>query len=99
MQLCYVCFLFKHSLCSPVIVAPCVFNTNEFKHVIVIDDYVNDKLTVHPHVGCMYCELQFVGQSTWIRAHLAGLSGIGVAVCSAVPEQVKQVMIRVTEEL
>jgi hypothetical protein len=39
-----------------------------------------------------------VGHFTRIRAHLARLSGIGVAVCSAVPEDVKQEMIRVTQD-
>jgi hypothetical protein len=79
--------------------APHVFNTNEFKHVKVIDDFANDKRTGDPRVESMYCELQFVGHFTRIRAHLAGSSGVGVAACSAVPEEVKQEMIRVTQEL
>jgi hypothetical protein len=52
-----------------------------------------------PRVECMYCELQFVGHSTQIRAHLAGSSGVGGASCSAVPEEVRQEIIRVTQEL
>jgi hypothetical protein len=56
----------------------------------------NEKGTGDTNVECVYCELQFVGHSTRIRAHLAGMSGIGVAVCSAVPEDVKQEMIRFT---
>jgi hypothetical protein len=98
MQLSYVHFLFKRSLRSPVVMAPRVFNTNEFKHVEVIDDFANDKRTGDPRVECMYCELQFVGHSTRIRAHLAGSSGVGVAACSEVPEEVKQEMARVTPE-
>jgi hypothetical protein len=80
MQLSYVCFLFKRSLRSPVdvVMAPLVFNTNEFKHVEVIDDFANDKRTGDPRVECMYCELQFLGHSTRIRAHLAGSSGVSV---------------------
>jgi hypothetical protein len=78
--------------------APRVFNANEFKHVDVIDDFANDKSTGDPRVECLYCELQFVGHSTRIRAHLAGLSGVGVAACSTLPEEVKQEMIRVTIE-
>jgi hypothetical protein len=46
----------------------------------------------------MYCELQFVGHSTRIGAHLAGTSGAGVAACSAVPEDVKKKMIRVIRD-
>jgi hypothetical protein len=78
--------------------APRVFNANEFKHVEVIEDFANDKRTGDPRVECLYCELQFVGHSTRIRAHLAGSSGVGVAACSAVPDEVKREMIRVTKE-
>jgi hypothetical protein len=98
MQLSYLCFLFKRSLRFPVVMAPRVFNTNEFKHVEVIDDLANDKRTGDPRVECMYCELQFGGLFIRIRAHLAGSSGVGVAACSAVPEDVKQEMIRVTQD-
>jgi hypothetical protein len=52
-----------------------------------------------PRVECLYYELQFVEHSTRIRAHLARSSGVGVADCSAVPEEVKQDMITVTQEL
>jgi hypothetical protein len=90
MQLSYLYFLFKRSLHSPVAMAPPVFNTNEFNNVQVKDDFANDKRSGDPRVECMYCELQFVGQSTRIRAHLAGSSGVGVAACLAVPEELKQ---------
>jgi hypothetical protein len=66
---------------------------------ILAYDFANDKRTGDPRVECMYCELQFVGHSTRIRAHLAGSSGVGVAACSAVPDEVMQEMIRVTQEL
>jgi hypothetical protein len=101
MQLSFLYFLFKRRLCSPVIMAPrgFQFNTNEFKHIEVIDDFVNGKCTGDPRVECMYCELQFVGHSAWIRAHIAGPSGDGDAACSSVPEEVKQEMTRVTQEL
>jgi hypothetical protein len=79
MQLSFGYFLFKRSLRSPVVMAPRVFNTNEFKNVEVIDDCANDERTSDPRVQCMYCELQFVGHSTQIRAHLARSSGVGVA--------------------
>jgi hypothetical protein len=99
MQLSYVCFLFKRSLCSLVVIAPCVFNTNEFKDVEVKDDFANDKCTGDPHVECMYCELQFLWHSTRIKAHLAGSSGVSNAACSAEPEEVMQEKIRVVQEL
>jgi hypothetical protein len=83
MQLSYLCFLFKRSLRSPVAMAPRVFNTNEFKHVEVLDDFANDKRTNDPRVECMYSELQFVGHSTQMRAHLAGSSDVCCVLSSA----------------
>jgi hypothetical protein len=69
-----------------------VFNTNEFKHVEVIDDFANDKHKGDPRVEGLDFELQLVGHFTraQIRAHLAGSSGAGVAACtcSAVPKEV-----------
>jgi hypothetical protein len=99
MQLSYLCFLFKRSLRSLVVMAPRVFNTNEFKDVEVIDDFANDKRTGDPSVECMYCELQFLGHSTRIEAHHAGSSGVSVAACSVEHEKVTQEIIRVVQEL
>jgi hypothetical protein len=64
-------------------VAARVFNANEFEHVEIVDDYASSKDKGDPCVECLHCQLQFVGQATRIRAHLAGTSGFGVAACSA----------------
>jgi hypothetical protein len=76
-----------------------VFNANEFKHIELVDDYASGKDKGDPRVECLYCQLQFVGQATRIRAHLAGTSGFGVDACSQVPADVKQENIRVSQEL
>jgi hypothetical protein len=75
-----------------------VFNANEFKHVKIVDDFESGKNKGNPRVECLYCLLQFVGQATRRREHLAGTSGFGVAVCSEVPAEIKQENIRVTQE-
>jgi hypothetical protein len=82
-----------------------VFNANEFKHIEILDDFASGKDEGDPRVECLYCQLQFVGQATRIRAHLSGRPGFGVEVPAdvkqentEVPADVKQENIRVTQE-
>lgn len=58
-------------------------NLDEFEHVKVLSKERKD-----PHVECNYCEHQFFGGATRIRAHLAKQAKVGVKICDKVPSQV-----------
>ena len=63
----------------------------EWKCVVKLIDRASDSSKIHNYkVQCIFCEKQYSGSSTRIRAHVLGIAGIGVAPCrntSAIPPE------------